>query len=441
MFVEAYKKHLDNGVRLCKFDNFIAWCTNPAHDHFPGIYSTEAIQNSLIEFLTALTNHCPDLFIMLYWGYRSPWWLIHGDTIFEPGLCIEAASPGATPTPYARCGVNEGLDAAMVWAEEVPLLGKDSLGVWLSDWGWNSSIGTDKWQDGVALDITRGSLLPQIWSDWGLLDQPQRVELARFVQLVKQNEACFRNPRPVLGQAGTEQAYGTLCHHGNRAFLAIHNASWQDFEQEIHFVESLGLPGNKPWQAFRWHPAPAQLQAPDGRTTFSKGLPIILRPWKVCLIELVADNNGNCLGEPLPTQPVVSRFDKPTTELRIITNKPKYSEITEHGLTKKQLQISGQTTLDQPFKGMLQVSIESFDSHGKACKGMFPQNEFASTIKVNGKKLKLTPVLGTFTYPVNWQAWRKNSIRLKAGDLIELEMSSKHESLHRIKPSIRLIPE
>ena len=37
--------------------------------------------NALIEFLHALDAECPDVFLMLYWGYRSPWWLLHADTL------------------------------------------------------------------------------------------------------------------------------------------------------------------------------------------------------------------------------------------------------------------------------------------------------------------------------------------------------------------------
>ena len=52
------------------------------------------------------------VFLMLYWGYRSPWWLVDADTLFEPGVFLEGAHPGGTPTPYARDSVTQGLDQA-----------------------------------------------------------------------------------------------------------------------------------------------------------------------------------------------------------------------------------------------------------------------------------------------------------------------------------------
>ena len=90
MLSTAFRKHIrENGVRLCIFDTLATICFNPNHDHLPGVYSTEAIQNAIIELLGALDAECPDVFLMLYWGYRSPWWLLHADTLFEPGLAID----------------------------------------------------------------------------------------------------------------------------------------------------------------------------------------------------------------------------------------------------------------------------------------------------------------------------------------------------------------
>src|SRR5690606_22303973 len=150
-------------ARVLKFDNLQAICFNPHHSHLPGLYSTQAIHDSVINFLQELDRASPEVFLMLYWGYRSPWWLIHADTLFEPGLMMEASSPSPQPTLHVRDGVTQGLDQAHWWCcaddqsrsgnGDVPMLGKDSLGVWLSDWGWNSQIGAERWQEGFVMDL------------------------------------------------------------------------------------------------------------------------------------------------------------------------------------------------------------------------------------------------------------------------------------------------
>ena len=50
MYTEGFLHHIrENGVRLLKFDNFASQCSNPAHDHLPGIYGNEATHEAVIE--------------------------------------------------------------------------------------------------------------------------------------------------------------------------------------------------------------------------------------------------------------------------------------------------------------------------------------------------------------------------------------------------------
>ena len=65
-----------------------------------GIYSTEPIEDAVIEFFHAMDAECPEVFLLLYWGYHSPWWLLHGDTVFDSGIGIEAAHPSDFPGPF-----------------------------------------------------------------------------------------------------------------------------------------------------------------------------------------------------------------------------------------------------------------------------------------------------------------------------------------------------
>ena len=214
MYIEAFRYHIrHNGVRLLKFDNFATTCSNPKHEHLPGIYSTEPIENALIEFLHALDAECPEVFLMLYWGHRSPWWLLHGDTLFDSGLGIEAASPSDLPAPHARDSVTQKLDQAQwVANQNLPPLGKDSLGVWLSDWAWNSQVGKERWQGGFVMDLCRGSMLAQPWSDTPWLSPPERKQMADFIALLKAQPGCFGNSRFVLGDPCEERAVRLLLH-------------------------------------------------------------------------------------------------------------------------------------------------------------------------------------------------------------------------------------
>ena len=309
----------ENKVGLLKFDNLgpacqTPCCDNPAHGHLPGpIYSVEAIHNAVIGFLTELDAACPDVFTMLYWGYRSPWWLLHADTYFECGAHIEAASPASDPAPFARDSVTRRLDEGQTLIIDTPWLGKDSLGVWLSDWPWNSSIGKARWQEGFIMDLCRGSLLAQIWTDTNWLTPAERRQLAEFIELLRASPDCFGHSRPILGNPSKGEPYGYACGNGRRTFLAIHNAALKDSLVTLPLGPACGLPANSQWDIYRWHPSPARLT--NSHRLPHRELQIALRPYQVVLLEIVPAGEPPSLKREFNQAPMPLAFPEPSRPL------------------------------------------------------------------------------------------------------------------------------
>ena len=326
MYVKGFLHHMKrNGVRLLKFDNLgpgcqFPVCNNPSHDHLPGpVYSLEAIHNGIIRFLGELDRECPDVFLMLYWGYHSPWWLLHADTYFDAGLGIEAASPTDWPVPYARSGVIQKLDQAQWRTVDTPWLGKDSLGVWLSNWPWNSCIGKSRWQEGVIMDLCRGSLLFQIWTDTDWLTPEERGQVADFVGLLKANPDCFGNSRFVVGDPSRNEPYGYCCTDGKRAFVALHNACWKDSVVELKLGPDWGLPEGQAWSLYRWWPGRAKIKG-----SFERQASVALRPYEIMLLELVPagtpfslNRSGEGEGEAL-----VGKLEEPARAVQMTVQLP-----------------------------------------------------------------------------------------------------------------------
>ena len=317
MYTEAFRYHIrQNGARLLKFDNTGCVCASPNHGHLPGLYSTEAIENSLIEFFRALDAECSDVFLMLYWGYKSPWWLLHADTLFDSGIDIEAASPSDQPAPYIRDSITQNLDRAQWRANEnLPPLGKDSLGVWLSNWPWNSQVGKERWQEGFVMDICRGSLLAQPWSDTPWLSPPERRQMAEFIALLKAQPGCFGNSRFILGNPWKDEPYGYCCTDGKRAFLAIHNCCWRDSAVRLELNSAWGLPDGQAWDLYRWYPEPISLtgQQPHfGHTAF-----LALRPFEIVLLEVAPAGQAPSLARRFESKPIPASFSEPSRSLEL----------------------------------------------------------------------------------------------------------------------------
>jgi len=327
MYTEAFRHHIrQNGVRLFKFDNLLTECNNPRHEHLPGVYSTEAIDNALIEFLHALDAECPDVLLMLYWGYRSPWWLLHADTLFDSGIGIEAASPSDQPAPYARDSITQKLDQAQWTANQnVPPLGKDSLGVWLSNWGWNSQVGKERWESGVVMDLCRGSLLLQPWSDTPWLSPPERRQMTQFITLLKARPDCFRNSRLVVGDPRrNDEPYGYCCSGGKRAFLALNNCCWNDRLVRLELNSSWGLSDGQNWDLYRWYPEPAQL---TGATAGFRGTAsIALRPFEIVLLEAVLHGQAPTLNRLFRSMPIPAAFAQPSRPVDLVVDELRKEE-------------------------------------------------------------------------------------------------------------------
>lgn len=325
MYKQAFIHHVrENKVGLLKFDNLgpacqAPCCNNPAHDHLPGpLYSVEAIYNAVIDFLRELDAACPDVFLMLYWGYRSPWWLLHGDTYFESGAHIEGASATGFPAPFARDSVTHRLDQAQWGIVDTPWLGKDSLGVWLSDWPWNSCVGKARWQEGLIMDLCRGSLLAQIWTDTQFLTPPERSQLADFLALLKANPKCFDGSRFVIGDPLKRGPYGYYCSDGHRAFLAIHNAQLADGIVPLDLSGGGRLPGDGPWDVYRCYPNPARLVSEQ--QSWGREAKIALRPHEVVLIEIVPAGESPSLGRIPVSAPMPTAFAEPTQRLPLVAH-------------------------------------------------------------------------------------------------------------------------
>ena len=397
MYKEAFIYHVrENGVKLLKFDNLgphtrFPCCNNPAHGHLPGpLYSIEAIHNAVIDFLQELDEACPDVFVMLYWGYRSPWWLLHGDTLFDSGIGIEAASPASQPAPHARDSVTQKLDQAQRHSSDVPVLGKDSLGIWLSDWSWNSQIGKERWQEGFIMDMCRGSLLAQMWSDRDWLSPPEWKQLADFIALLRARPECFGNPRFILGDPRKDEPYGYCCSDGRRAMLALNNCTWEDRLLPLELNSTWGLPDGMMWDLYRWYPDPAKMGGPQA--AFGEKAAIVLRPFEVVLLEAVPHGQLPSLNRNLQTKPIPVAFAEASRPVKI-----------ESAATRPDL-LKGRVPASRSG-GTLVVSVE-LKQNSAAMYISGPGKSLSAKAKLAGRDIACRPVFGTHTYPSCWQSWR-----------------------------------
>jgi hypothetical protein len=431
LFRNAFIHHLkENGVRLLKFDNCMSTCHNPNHEHLPGIYSTEAIHDSLIQDFQAFDRSCPDVFIMLYWGYRSPWWLPHVDTLFESGLHMESCSPAAEPTRYARDGVILTLDQGSAWCADVPALGRDTLGFWLSDWAWNSSIGRERWVEGMLMDMMRGS---NLFQPWGHPDWPGAMEcrtLGTWGRLFESASGCIRNCVRILGDPWRTEPYGYCGSDGERAFISLFNCVWRDSLLELTLGPQWGLPEGVEWDVYQWHPERVKWER-DARTGSMPSL--VLRPFDIVLLEVVPRGTATTMKGDFKSSVMGAGFPEESRRVELSS-----LETSAEDEPTRVYQIQGVIPSNQKG-GTLIVTVQQFDGGiGRL------QNDigthWSASAGIEGGAVATTPILGSKTYASAWQGWRIEIQPEHADHIFKVDMDSDIEGEYSTRFSAWFIP-
>ena len=180
---------------------------------------------------------------------------------------------------------------------------------------WNSQIGKERWQAGFVMDICRGSMLAQPWSDTPWLSPPERREIAELIALLRARPECFGNSRFILGNPWKNEPYGYCCCDGRRAFLALHNCTWEDRTLPLQLNSAWGLPEGQAWTLYRWYPDPAQLGG-DG-AAFGREVSICLRPFEIVLLEAVPSGQAPSLDRRFDVKPLPLGFAEASRRLEV----------------------------------------------------------------------------------------------------------------------------
>jgi hypothetical protein len=300
----------DNKARFVKFDGGDYVCDNPNHGHLTGKYSVEPRMDALIDIADAARKEAPDLFVMWYWGLRSPFWALYGDTLFESGLMMEGSATSAVPTLYYRDSVSIAQDQNAQHAKTVPPFIKDSLGVWIAQDKWGNYMGKQRWRDALVMDLARGNLLlPNLWGDLYLFDDDDVAFLARISKLAKRNESLMLNRRTILGDPWRNDVYGYAYGDGSHALLFANNVYFGSRKATLTLDASIGLaakPGTR--LSVRSHfPDETRLFRPDGGDyRIGDTLDVWLRPFESLMLEVTPQSEADSATAGLPTRSITT---------------------------------------------------------------------------------------------------------------------------------------
>ena len=296
----------DNGLKFFKLDMGNYYCNSIHHGHLPGKYSTEAMYERLIEIARAARAAEPDVYVMWYWGIRSPFFALEGDSIFETKLFMEGSGTSWFPALYYRDSVTINLDQSTRFADTIPPINKDSLGVWISDIRWGNFMGDERWREALVMDLGRGSLLfPQIWSNIFHLDDRDVEFLVSMVDFAKRNEPLLLGRRRSIGDPWKNDVYGYAYSAEGRGLIFLNNVHFETRQAELQLTAAMGFdaPRGTPVELISFFPERKRIVRENGEPfRIGDAVPLGLRPFEVLLTEV--SQGGDASG--LESRPCLS---------------------------------------------------------------------------------------------------------------------------------------
>ena len=305
------------------------------------------------------------------------------------------ASYSVQPALYARSSnVRRNDQARYMAAKNYPKNAWDSLGIGLSEWNWNNRLGTEKWQDGVLMDICRGPMLLHIWSDNDIIAE-DRPQMAEFIDLLKSSPECFKNPFP-LNNPYKDDWWGYCCSDGKKAFIGINNGAFEDQQVNLSLNSLWGLPDGVEWDIYCWYPDHIRYQ-PSAKNAFGTNEKIIIRPSTAVLLEVVPRGHKPALKfkDWKDAEMPVSFSEKPR-ELEVKTNVKKSEESYDFSV-KGQLPVL-------KTEGWLVVTTEFRRGDEPAFSIYNKPLSMASSL--GGKKVEFVAALDNPVYSAPWQTYR-----------------------------------
>ncbi|MDO8682387.1 MAG: hypothetical protein Q7N50_02760 [Armatimonadota bacterium] len=240
-FKNALLKQIrDNGLRMVKFDFARFGCNNDKHGHLLGDYATEATITGFLNMLDSVRKQHPDVKYVIFNGFhRSPWWLMHIDTIYT-----NDPASSDTPALKLRDSINRQTDRYLHehrFKHLLPWYAIDDCGLMIGPMGTIYGINAQEWRKTWVLNIGRGGMIPFIYGDLRLLDDSDNKFLVKIWNILRDNQKVFANTQAILGKPDGKEVYGYSHFAKSHGFVFMNNPTFEQKPVTLKLDSAIGL--------------------------------------------------------------------------------------------------------------------------------------------------------------------------------------------------------
>ncbi len=250
----------DDGVGYYKWDGIQFSCSQPDHGHPVGIYSRDAILDTLINISRAVRKVNPHAYLNITSGtWLSPWWVKYANQIWMQGgdygyADVPSISPRDAAMTYRDLVLYDDFRTNDFWFPIANLMTHGIIKGTLEQLG-GSEEPLDRFTNEAVLYFARGVSMWELYVSPDILTEGEWDAISKSILWARNRFPILSNTDMIGGDPGKRETYGYVHFKGNEGIVAARNPWIEPSTLKVTLSASEGFaPGAKSLVVERVYP-------------------------------------------------------------------------------------------------------------------------------------------------------------------------------------------
>ena len=236
----------DDGVAYYKWDGIQFSCSQPDHGHPVGIYSRDAILDTLINISRAVRRVNPHAYLNITSGtWLSPWWVKYANQIWMQGgdygyADVPSISPRDAAMTYRDLVLYDDFRTNDFWFPIENMMTHGIIKGTLEQLGGKEEP-LDRFTNESVLYFARGVSMWELYVSPDILTEGEWNAISESILWARKNFPILSNTEMIGGDPGKREAYGYVHFKGNRGIVAARNPWIEPSSLRVKLAASLGF--------------------------------------------------------------------------------------------------------------------------------------------------------------------------------------------------------
>ncbi len=232
-YSQLFKKRVvdfarNDGVGYYKWDGIQFSCSQPDHGHPVGIYSRDAILDTLINISRAVRKANPNAYLNITSGtWLSPWWVKYANQIWMQGndfgyADVPSISPRDAAMTYKDLVLYQDFRKYDFWFPIANLMTHGIIKGSLNELGGTNEP-LDRFTNEAVFYFARGVSMWELYVSPGILTDGEWNAISNAILWARNRFPILANTEMIGGDPGKRETYAYVHFRGNEGIVAARN--------------------------------------------------------------------------------------------------------------------------------------------------------------------------------------------------------------------------